>query len=114
MSLTPVTWLGEQVSRLRVGGRELRERFPTESIPTPVLKVGLTVLVVLFFLDEFLILAAIFGGPIALALLLGFAATVLIARRTERGRQLRDRAGRRVRQTVGPAKGRYSRRRNDR
>ncbi|WP_135306363.1 hypothetical protein [Haloarcula amylovorans] len=113
MLLTPVTWLGEQVSRLRVGGRELRDRAPTEDIPNPILKVGLGVIVVLFFLDEFLILAAVFGGPIALVILLGFAGTVLVARRTERGRRVRNRVSKRARKTVGASRTRRYARRED-
>lgn len=113
MSFTPVTWLAEQVSRVRVGGRELRERAPTEDIPRPILKAGLAILVVVFFLDEFLVLAAVFGGPIALGIMLAFAGTVLVARRTDRGRRLRNRASARVRRAIGGSRTRHYARRED-
>lgn len=86
MSLTPVSWLLEQLARVRVGGRQLGSHVPTENVPGPILKAGFWILILVLFLDEFLILAAIFGGPIALAILLSFGLTVFVARRTGRGR----------------------------
>lgn len=93
----------------------MRSRFPTESVPTPLLKIGFAVLVILFFLDEFLILAAIFGGPIALFILLSFAGTVWFVRRTDRGRRLRERSAKGARKAVkGTSSRRYSRREDNR
>lgn len=114
MSLTPLSWLAEQVARVRVGGRELRERVPTEALPRPIVKGVVLLIVAVLFVDEFLLLAAVFGGPVALVALLAFAGTVLVARRTERGRQLRDRVSRRARRTVGASRTRrYARREDD-
>lgn len=113
MPFTPVTWLAEQVGRVRVRGSELRDRAPTEDIPRPILKVGIGILVVVFFLDEFLVLAAVFGGPIALAIMLAFAGTVLVARRTDRGRRLRNKASKRARRAVGASRTRHYARRED-
>lgn len=100
MSFTPVSWLAEKVSRVRVGGREIRERAPTERVPNPVLKAGFWLVIAVLFLDEFLILAAMFGGPVALALLLGFALTVVVARRTDRGRRAKRKVSSRVKGSV--------------
>ena len=100
MSFTPGSWLGEKASDVRVGGRALRSRIPTDHVPGPVLKIGFWALVVLFFLDEFLILAAMVGGPFALVILLGFAATVLFVRRTDRGSRAKRRVTSRVTGTL--------------
>lgn len=96
MSFTPVSWLAEKVSHARMGGRELGNRVPTEHVPGPVLKAGFWLIVIVLFLDEFLILAAMFGGPIALAILLGFGLTVLFVRRTERGSRAKRKVTSRV------------------
>lgn len=96
MSFTPVSWLLEQFSRARVGGRQLRSRVPTDTVPGPVLKAAFWVIILVLFLDEFLILAAMFGGPIALAILVGFGLTVYVARKTGRGTQAKRAVSKRV------------------
>lgn len=100
MSFTPVSWLADHLSRVRVGGREIRERAPTGHVPAPVLKAGFWLVVVVLFLDEFLLLAAVVGGPLAFVLLLGFALTVVVARRTDRGRRAKRRVSSRVKGSV--------------
>ncbi len=75
----------EQLGRVRVGGREVGSRIPTEHVPNPVLKVAFWLIIVVLFVDEFLILVAILGGPIALLVVVGFVATSLIVTRTKRG-----------------------------
>lgn len=98
--LTPVSWLAEKLSHIHVGGRKLGSRLPTEHVPNPVLKAGFWLIVVVLFLDEFLILAAMFGGPVALALLGGFAVSVLVVRRTEHGQRAKRRVSSRIQESV--------------
>lgn len=100
MSFTPVSWLAEKASAVRVGGRQLRDQMPTEHVPAPVLKVVFWLVIILLFLDEFLILAAVVGGPLAFILLVGFAITVLWVRRTERGRRTKRTVTSRVTDSV--------------
>lgn len=83
-------------------------------MPGPVVKLGFVILVILFFADEFLILAAVFGGPIAFAILAGFAVSVWYARNTKRGRRIKDGTARRARKlTTGRNSRRYGRRKED-
>lgn len=104
MSLTPVSWVAEQFARVRVGGRQLGGRVPTEKLPRPVLKALFWLVILVLFLDEFLILAAIFGGPIAFVILLGFGVTVWWARRTRRGRRTKGAVKNRVSGSVKAGK----------
>lgn len=114
MPFTPASWVGEKVSSVRVKGSTIRDRLPTEKVPHPVWRVFILLLVVLFFIDEFLILAAIFGGPIAFGLLLGFAASVWFSRRTKTGKRWKQRAKRRGRKLATGRDGRrYGRRKKE-
>ncbi|WP_276257227.1 hypothetical protein [Halomontanus rarus] len=90
MSFTPVSWLAEQVGRVRVGGRQLGSRLPAEHVPNPILKALFWLIIVVLFLDEFLILAAVVGGPIAFAVLVGFGLSVWFVRRTDRGARVKS------------------------